>query len=164
MNDLSQKEPPPIKNENPLIRDLILQDLAHPKIVHPVQQAVHQLLVDDVKGRAEYGYNKHKMYLQPFNGRNALKDSYQEVMDLVYYIRQALYEETQSSGLVVTKETDFFKSGLMAVYVGVLDAALKIRFMIKAKDKNGKSNINTGDGGSSQELRNDQSNLIIPGR
>ncbi|MEO6034334.1 MAG: hypothetical protein ABIQ35_03680 [Verrucomicrobiota bacterium] len=30
--------------------------------------------------------------LQPFNGRDALHDAYEEVLDLAQYFRQALYE------------------------------------------------------------------------
>jgi hypothetical protein len=38
------------------------------------------------------GVKKYGMHLQPFNGRDALWDAYQEHMDLIVYLRQAIYE------------------------------------------------------------------------
>lgn len=52
-----------------------------------------QLLADmaerDQLGRARYGTP-----LQPHNGRSPLVDVYQEVLDAVVYLRQALYEQS----------------------------------------------------------------------
>lgn len=41
----------------------------------------------DATGRARYGTP-----LQPFNGRRALVDAYQELLDAAVYLRQHLYE------------------------------------------------------------------------
>jgi hypothetical protein len=41
----------------------------------------------DRKGKRTYGTR-----LQPFNGRDALRDSYEEALDLAVYLRQAIYE------------------------------------------------------------------------
>ena len=38
------------------------------------------------------GERKHNTRLQPYNGRDVLKDAYQEALDLVAYLRQAIYE------------------------------------------------------------------------
>lgn len=65
-------EPAPIKNEKPAVYTLVLQD---------------------VQERAKFGYTKYKTFLQPGNGRNALKDAYEEALDLCMYLRQKLYEE-----------------------------------------------------------------------
>jgi hypothetical protein len=38
------------------------------------------------------GIMKYGTPLQPFNGRDALWDAYQVVLDLAVYLRQAIYE------------------------------------------------------------------------
>lgn len=46
----------------------------------------------DITGRARYGTP-----LQPFNGRRALVDAYQELLDAVVYLRQHMYEAKHSA-------------------------------------------------------------------
>jgi len=70
--DLSVKEPEPVKNELPAIWDLVMQD---------------------IKDRDQFGEKKYGTRLQPFNGRNVLKDLYQELLDSVVYVRQLIYEQ-----------------------------------------------------------------------
>ena len=67
-------EPPPIKNNKPAVWVLVMEDMA---------------LRDDF-GRAKYGTP-----LQPNNGRDALKDAYEEALDLCVYLRQAIYERDE---------------------------------------------------------------------
>jgi len=68
MND----QPPPIHNDQPAIWDLVKKDIAD---------------------RDQVGVERYGTRLQPFNGRDALIDAYQEALDLVVYLRQALYEK-----------------------------------------------------------------------
>lgn len=72
MSNLSVKEPLPVKNEHPAVWDLVMQD---------------------IKEREDYGIKTYGTRLQPFNGRNALIDAYQELLDLVVYLRQMIYEK-----------------------------------------------------------------------
>lgn len=64
-------QPAPVANNNPAVWDLVLGDMAE----------------RDQSGRKKYGTP-----LQPFNGRDALVDGYQEALDLVVYLRQAIFE------------------------------------------------------------------------
>lgn len=64
-------QPPPKPNDRPAIQDLVTADIAI---------------------RKDQGIAKYGTALQPFNGRDALVDSYQEALDLVQYLRQAIYE------------------------------------------------------------------------
>lgn len=64
-------QPEPIKNENPAIWHIVIMDM----------------LNRDHVGRERYG-----TALQPHNGRDALSDAYQEVLDAAAYLRQAIYE------------------------------------------------------------------------
>jgi hypothetical protein len=68
---LIQPEPPPINNGYP---------------------AVWYLVVLDMWARDKFGVDKYGTHLQPFNGRDALKDAYQEALDLCVYLRQAIFE------------------------------------------------------------------------
>lgn len=68
---MNTKQPKPIINNSPCVWDLVLEDM---------------------KLRDVMGEHKHGTRLQPFNGRDVLKDAYQEALDLVVYLRQVLYE------------------------------------------------------------------------
>lgn len=56
------------------------------------QPAVWDLVQHDINARDLFGLSKYGTRLQPHNGRDALTDAYQEALDLVVYLRQALYE------------------------------------------------------------------------
>lgn len=60
--------------------------------------SIHDKVVQDVKSRKELGLAKYGTILQAGNGRNALKDAYEEVLDLACYLRQKL-EETNTPPL-----------------------------------------------------------------
>ena len=64
-------QPPPVPNEEPGIWQLVIADMAD----------------RDRVGRERYGTP-----LQPHNGRDALVDAYQECLDMVVYLRQAIEE------------------------------------------------------------------------
>jgi len=53
---------------------------------------VVDVVVSDIKERAEAGNKKYGTYLETNNGRDALWDAYQEALDLAMYLRQALLE------------------------------------------------------------------------
>ena len=53
---------------------------------------VLDLVYKDLVARAEFGREKYGTYLMTNNGRNALMDAYQEALDLVMYLRQAIEE------------------------------------------------------------------------
>ena len=53
---------------------------------------IWDLVISDMKERDLIGAAKYRTNLQPFNGRDALVDAYQESLDLAVYLRQAIYE------------------------------------------------------------------------
>ena len=61
----------PVANEHPAVWPLVIMDMA----------------ARDQVGRARYG-----VPLQPHNGRDALRDAYEEALDLCAYLRQAIME------------------------------------------------------------------------
>lgn len=64
-------QPDPIPTDGPAIWDLVIQDMKD----------------RDAKGRKAYG-----VPLQAHNGRDPLRDAYEEALDLAVYLRQALEE------------------------------------------------------------------------
>lgn len=63
-----------------------------PAPVHTTTPAVWDLVFADMIERDAIGYKKYGVRLQPHNGRDALKDAYQEALDLVAYLRQEVFE------------------------------------------------------------------------
>lgn len=53
---------------------------------------VYPLLIEDLETRYKIGMQRYGKALQPFNGRDALRDAYEEAIDLAFYLRQAIYE------------------------------------------------------------------------
>lgn len=69
--NLFEDQPEPVVNTRPIVYDLFAQDL---------------------HTRYKVGLQRYGVALQPFNGRDALRDAYEEAIDLAFYIRQAIYE------------------------------------------------------------------------
>ena len=64
----------------------------------PPQPGTHivvDYVLDDIQERVVDGQLKYGTKLQAFNGRNALWDAYQEALDLVFYLRQAILEQEE---------------------------------------------------------------------
>lgn len=73
--NLSIPEPAPRKNTYPAVWDLVIADMQE---------------------RDQSGHAKYRTRLQPYNGRDPLVDAYQEMLDAVVYLRQAIYERDNS--------------------------------------------------------------------
>lgn len=54
--------------------------------------AVWDLVIKDMQSRDLVGLERYKTRLQPHNGRDALIDAYQEILDAAVYLRQLIYE------------------------------------------------------------------------
>lgn len=50
-------------------------------------------VIDDLKERAEAGKQKYGGYLMTHNGRSAVWDAYEEILDFVMYFRQHIIEQ-----------------------------------------------------------------------
>lgn len=59
---------------------------------------VWEVVIEDMFQRNEFGKAKYGTPLQANNGRNALKDAYEEVLDLAVYLKQKLMEEQNDNG------------------------------------------------------------------
>lgn len=54
------------------------------------------LVQGDIEARAKIGEKTYGQRLKPHNGRDALIDAYQELLDGAMYLRQLLYERDGS--------------------------------------------------------------------
>lgn len=54
--------------------------------------AVWDLVVADMQARDKLGESRYGTRLQPHNGRDSLRDAYEEVLDLAVYLRQQIFE------------------------------------------------------------------------
>lgn len=70
-----------------------IQDQPPPPPEDENKPAVWDLVIADMKERDQVGRERYGTPLQPYNGRDALVDAYQEALDLAVYLRQAIYEK-----------------------------------------------------------------------
>lgn len=67
----TSEQPLPVKNDNPIIQELVIKD----------QHA-----------RLQLGIQRYGTGLQAHNGRDMLRDAYEEALDLCVYLRGVMYE------------------------------------------------------------------------
>lgn len=75
-----------------------------PAPTHNHLPAVWDLVIKDMQDRHAEGCRKYGTPLQPFNGRDALVDAYQEALDLAVYLRQRIEESRLQQNLVSQPE------------------------------------------------------------
>lgn len=56
------------------------------------QENVSQAVIRDLDARIVLGIQRYGRPLETFNGRDALRDAYEEALDLVHYLKQAMME------------------------------------------------------------------------
>lgn len=65
----------------------------HPNPTHqPGVPSIQSAVRQDLKDREHLGVERYGTPLQPHNGRNALRDAYEECLDLACYLKQVLIE------------------------------------------------------------------------
>jgi len=106
-----QPAPVPERPDLPVVWDLVLEDvlqryrppacfmLDEQKVYVNVLRLAQGLaatlgsdVIADMRERDATGRARYGTPLQPHNGREALKDAYQELLDAAVYLRQHLYE------------------------------------------------------------------------
>jgi hypothetical protein len=68
----------------------LLSEQAAP--VPNAEQSVQEMVLDDIRARMQVGLERYGTLLQPGNGRDALRDLYEELLDAACYARQAIAE------------------------------------------------------------------------
>lgn len=54
--------------------------------------SVQEMVLDDIRARMQVGLQRYGTLLQPHNGRDSLRDLYEELLDAACYARQAIAE------------------------------------------------------------------------
>lgn len=93
--DILKPQPPPVANDLPCVQDMVMEDLktyAPQATLGGIADVTPALVSADIEARKAQGVQKYGTLLQPNNGRDALVDAYQEVIDLTQYLRQAKAE------------------------------------------------------------------------
>ena len=67
----------------------------------PGKKTVLPYVIQDLQDRAIEGKKKYGTMLETENGRDVLMDAYQEALDLVMYLRQAILEREGEDGQVL---------------------------------------------------------------
>ena len=63
-----------------------------PPPVHNDRASVQSMVRHDLELREQVGIQRYGTPLQAFNGRDALRDAYEEALDLACYLRQLIEE------------------------------------------------------------------------
>lgn len=71
--------------------------VVQPRSVPNGGPAIVDLVISDLRERAQHGQAKYGVRLQAHNGRVALVDAYQEALDLAQYLRQEIEEKRLAS-------------------------------------------------------------------
>lgn len=97
---------------------------------------VQTLVMLDLVKRRRFGIAKYGTALQPFNGRDALRDAYEESLDLPCYLRQMIaerdgaelsVEDTQTfTDLRLAEEIDQARNELVQAYNATLNALFNL--------------------------------------
>ncbi len=56
---------------------------------------VGELVIKDMQTRIDMGFKKYGTKLQTHNGRDALQDLYEELIDAVMYLKQTILERNE---------------------------------------------------------------------
>src|SRR3990167_3883406 len=115
-------EPPPIPNDKPALWELVIADAR--------RDGMAEYLVDDMRARDKFGREKYGTPLQAGNGRDALADAYQELLDAAVYFKQAVLEcpDYDTAGRHArTRQTEI-------AYADTLRLALTVRRLLWQRD------------------------------
>lgn len=82
---------------------------------------VQSMVIEDIRRRREVGIERYGTALQPHNGRDALRDAYEEALDLACYLRQAMAERDGQHGSSAVRYWVQVADDLMRSVHGPLD-------------------------------------------
>jgi len=69
----------------------------------PTKPAIWDIVIEDMRLRDRVGRVRYGTPLQPNNGRDTLRDAYEEGLDLVVYLRQAIWERDKLAMETISK-------------------------------------------------------------
>ena len=83
-------QPAPIKNDYPAAWDMAIKAVQN---VENIDKKLLDFLVAEMRKRDDLGLKRYGVRLQPFNGRDAQTDCFEEILDAFVYSIQSDYED-----------------------------------------------------------------------
>jgi hypothetical protein len=71
--------------------------IEQPEPIHTDEKPVWEMVIEDMKQRDNLGRQRYGTPLQVSNGRDALRDAYEEALDLAVYLRQEIERRSSSN-------------------------------------------------------------------
>jgi hypothetical protein len=85
---MNQEQPTPTPNNQPASWDAVVIDLADGPWIN------RHMVINDALSRDAIGKERYGTRLQPFNGRDSLRDAYEEVLDGAVYLKNVQLEQS----------------------------------------------------------------------
>lgn len=76
--------------------------------------AMQDLVIEDIQKRKQVGIERYGATLKAFNGRDALRDAYEESLDQTFYLKQANIEHQQLLAVAEAANRFICGTGTMA--------------------------------------------------
>ena len=91
-------QPAPIPNDKPALWPMVIEDFENYCTKEVIRKTPHlSSVIADMNSRDQFGRKKYGVPLQMHNGRNAINDAYEELLDGAVYLKQAIQEGTNSN-------------------------------------------------------------------
>lgn len=68
---------------------------------------IQTLVIQDIEERRQVGISRYGTALQPNNGRDALRDAYEEAIDLSMYLKQLMVERDLAAATTDQQQLEF---------------------------------------------------------
>lgn len=93
-------QPAPIPNDKPALWPMVIEDFENYCTKELIRKTPHlSSVIADMNSRDQFGRKKYGVPLQMHNGRNAINDAYEELLDGAVYLKQAIQEWTNGNGI-----------------------------------------------------------------
>lgn len=112
-----EEQPMPVPNDRPALWDLVIADS------EGLKGNLGLGLRADMRARDLSGREKYHVPLQAFNGRDALTDAYQEVLDGIVYTKQAMEEGPRPRAVPLT-----------TIYEELLKVAIEFKILLMTRE------------------------------
>lgn len=129
------EQPAPVANDATPTWELVIVDLQGRTISPP---DILDCVIADAKARDQIGRERYGCPLQPGNGRDSIRDAYEEAMDLAVYLKNAAIEAESrgpgSSPGMGAYQAKFEKGVLRCQYEDALSMCIHLRAAILRRE------------------------------
>jgi hypothetical protein len=134
-------QPAPIPNDKPALWPMVIEDfrngfMKEPEMSIEGYRNLVSKIVDDMHARDQFGRNKYGTPLQANNGRDSLKDSYEELLDAAVYLKQTIETwdiDAAAKGQFISSYRKLQKQIAIDTYRKTLDSIYAIKKLIEER-------------------------------